>query len=54
MTKLEYIELRIMELTARKKRAEGYCYNTSLQLEAEMLRAQIKALTDMACGLKEE
>lgn len=53
MTKLVYIELRILELTARLLCAEGYIFNIALQLEAEMLRAQIKALTDVACTLKE-
>jgi hypothetical protein len=46
MTKKEYLELRILELTARKDAAEDYCMNTAMGIEATLLKAQIEVLKD--------
>jgi len=44
MTKQEYLKLRILELTARKEAAENYVMNTQMQIEANLLTAQIGIL----------
>jgi hypothetical protein len=52
MTKQEYIELRVLELTARKERAEDYCLNNQMQIEGSLLGAQIEALISESLRLK--
>ena len=52
MTEQQYINIRILELTARKEAAENYCMNIAMGIEVELLKAQIEALIEKALFLK--
>ena len=43
-TVTDILKVQIISLKARKKAAQGYILNKNLQLEGELLAAQIKAL----------
>lgn len=40
----DIIKIQIISLKARKKAAQGYILNTKLQIECNLLAAQIRAL----------
>jgi hypothetical protein len=54
MTKLEYIEIRIVELTARMIEAEKFCVNDSMHVECRLLSAQIDALVGEHLKIKRD
>ena len=45
------IEVKLLSLKARESTARDYCMNINMQIEANLLRAQIEALEK---GLREE
>ena len=53
MTQLQYLNLRIIELTARKEAAEDYTMNEAIQIEATLLKAQIEALIAKSLELQD-
>jgi hypothetical protein len=51
--KMTVIEVELISLKARKKKAEAYIMNNDMLIESELLQGQIKALEDELFGLKE-
>jgi hypothetical protein len=54
MTKYEYIEIRILELTARKEMAENFRADNAMALEVILLAAQIDALVGEHLKMKQD